>query len=139
MEFQCKIAMSCMSPTRNNLVKSQSNIHDHLLEETDTAKYLGENIHRKLKWNHHVNQLAMKANSTRDFLQRNIKQCPRKTKGLCYTTLVRPVVEYLLMLSGTPTTHNIRRLKMVQVRAARFITGDYHTTSSVTTMMQDLR
>ena len=45
-------------------------------------------------WKHHVDSITKKANSTRAFLQRNIHQCPRKTKELCYTTLVRPIVEY---------------------------------------------
>jgi hypothetical protein len=43
---------------------------------------------------HDIDQVAKKANNTLAFLRRNIQQCPRNTKALCYTTLVRPVTEY---------------------------------------------
>jgi len=37
------------------------------------------------------------------------------------------------------TQNNIRELEMVQRRAARFVTGDYRTTSSVTLMLEALQ
>ena len=39
---------------KRNIIKASCNIHGHILEETDTAKYLGVNIHHKLSWNHHI-------------------------------------------------------------------------------------
>ncbi|KAK3103099.1 hypothetical protein FSP39_016427 [Pinctada imbricata] len=69
---------------------------------------------------------------------KNIYQCPKEIKVLCYNTLVRPIMEYGGIIWGPSTAHNINRLEMVQRRAARFIMGDYHTTSSVTTMMEQL-
>ena len=35
-----------------------------------------------------------KANSTRGFLQRNLRQCSINVKSLAYVTYVRPIVEY---------------------------------------------
>ncbi len=57
--------------------------------------------------------LEKKANATRALLQRNIYISPRKTKEMCYTTLVRPITEYgsiigcvaLFRLRITPTAH----------------------------------
>ena len=40
---------------------------------------------------------------------------------------------------GPGYTENIRELEMVQRRAARFVTGDYRTTSSVTQMVDALQ
>ena len=40
---------------------------------------------------------------------------------------------------GPGYTENIRELEMVQRRAARFATGDYRTTSSVTQMVDALQ
>jgi hypothetical protein len=37
------------------------------------------------------------------------------------------------------TQKNIRELEMVQRRAARFVTGDHRTTSSVTRMLEALQ
>ena len=104
----------------------------------ETAKYLGVNIHQKLNWNTHIQQTEKKANTTRAFLQRNLYMCPRKTKEMCYTTLVRPIMEYGSIIWDPFTTQNTNRLEMVQRRSARFVIGDYHTTSSVTTMLKNL-
>ena len=64
--------------------------------------------------------------------------CPRKTKEICYTTLVRPIMEYGSIIWDLHTNSNISKLEMVQRRSARFVMGDYHTTSSVTTMLTTL-
>ena len=121
------------TPTRNPY-----NIHGHQLEEVEAAKYLGVTIHQKLSWNTHIGQVCRKANSARAFLQRNISKCPTKTKALCYTTLVRPIMEYGSIIWDPHTANNIGKLEMVQRRSARFVMGDYRTTSSVTAMMTDL-
>jgi hypothetical protein len=57
---------------------------------------------------------------------------------MCYTTLFRPITEYVSIIGDPHTTQNINRLEMVQQRSARFVMGDYHTTSSVTTMLTNL-
>ena len=42
---------------------------------------------KSLNRNHHISVVIKKANNTSSFLQRNISQCPKKTKELCYITL----------------------------------------------------
>ena len=60
-------------------------------------------------------------------------------KAQCYTTLVRPIMEYACIIWEPVTQKNIRELEMVQRRAAHFVTGDYRTTSSVTRMLEALQ
>ncbi|KAK3097903.1 hypothetical protein FSP39_014294 [Pinctada imbricata] len=120
-------------------LRAPYSIHGHVLEEVETAKYLGVIIDKSLRWSTHISAVAKKANNTRAFLQRNIYQCPRTTKALCYTTLVRPQMEYASLIWDPHTKTNINQLEMVQRRAARFVTGDYHRTSSVSTMLQQLQ
>ena len=62
---------------------------------------------------------------------------PKKIKAQCYTILVRPITEYACIIWDPITQKNIRQLDMVQRRAARFVNGDYKTTSSVTQMLVD--
>jgi len=102
------------------------------LKEADTAKYLGLNFQKSLSRNHHIDLIAKKANNATSFLQRNIHQCPRRTKELCYITLVRPLVEYSSIIWDPFTEANIWKLEMVQRRAARMVFSDYRRTSSVT-------
>jgi hypothetical protein len=98
------------------------------------AKYLGLNISHNLSWNHYIGTVTKKANNINAFLSRNISSCPSKIKAQCYTTLVIPIMEYACIIWDSVTQKNIRDLEMVQRRAARFVTGDYRTTSSVTRM-----
>lgn len=44
-----------------------------------------------------------------------------------------------MLASGTHTMNNAHKLEMVQRREARFVTGDYHRTNSVTIMLQQLQ
>ena len=72
------------------------------------------------------------------FLYRNIRTCPRKTKQLAYTTLVRPILEYASIIWDPHTASNIHKLETVQRRSARHIMHIYNRHASVTTMLQHL-
>jgi hypothetical protein len=98
---------------KRNIISHQYQIHGHTLEVVDSAKYIGVHIHKSLKWNHHIDQVAKKANNTLAFLRRNIQQSPRNTKALSYTTLVRPVTEYAGIIWDPYTAENIQKLEMV--------------------------
>jgi len=79
-----------------------------------------------------------KANNTLTFLKRNLHACPRATKETCYKSLVKPQLEYAFMVWGPHTKSNINALKTVQLRAARFISGNYRRQASVGAMLQSL-
>ena len=108
-----------------------------ILTPVDSAKYLGVTKHNKHSWNPHIEQITRKANNTRAFLQRNIHQCPSSTKALCYKTLVR--LEYASTVWDPFTSTNRDQIEMVQRRAARFVTGNYHRTSSANAMLEKLK
>ena len=95
------------------------------VEEAKTAKYLGVTIQNDLNWNKHIDATTKKANNTRAFLQRNIKQCPGKTKERCYKTLVRPILEYASVIWDPFTDDNIPKLEMVLRRSACTVFSDY--------------
>ena len=127
----------CVTNKRKPISKNYT-INGKTLELVKTAKYLGLNISHNLSWNHHIGTVTKKANNINAFLSRNISSCPSKIKAQCYTTLVRPIMEYACIIWDPVTQKNIRELEMVQRRAARFVTGDYRTTSSVTQMLAAL-
>ena len=123
---------------KRNIIQSTYTIHNHNLETTDTAKYLGIHINNTLNGNTHINKTAQRANTTSAFLHRNIRTCPRKTKHLAYTTLVRPILEYASIIWDPQTATNIHKLEMVQRRSARYIMHNYTRHAGVTTMLQHL-
>ena len=107
-------------------------IHGQVLNTVDSAKYLGLTIHKSLSWDTHIDKITKKANSTLAFLGRNISRCPTSIKAQCYPTLVRPTIEYASSVWSPVKKESINKLEAVQRRAARFATGDYQRTSSVT-------
>jgi len=110
----------------------------HFLESVQEAKYLGITLSNSLSWSPHVDLTYNRANSTLGFLRRNLRRCPSKLKETAYITLIRTVMEYAAPIWDPVLSKDIHRLESVQRRAARFIKGDWRTTSSVTAMLRDL-
>ena len=79
-----------------------------------------------------------------DFVRRNFSTCPLHIREHCYTTLVRPQLEYASSVWDNNIQCNINKLESVQRRAC-VMTIDhsllklcYRQTSSVTSMLQRL-
>ena len=62
-------------------------------------------LHEQLSWNFDTNMTATKANTARAFISRNIHSCFKKVKAACYTTLVRPMMEYATFALAPHTVH----------------------------------
>ena len=110
---------------KNDPIKSTYFIHDTPISETDSAKYLGVVIDSKLKWTNHYSNLIKKCNCTLAFIKRNLSNSPIFVKKQCYTSLIRPKLEYACAVWDPHSKSHIENLERVQKRAARFITGNY--------------
>ena len=95
-------------------------------------------MHNKLSWQKHIHSTARKADATRAFLQRNMRGCPRDTRAQCYSTLVRPIMEYASTIWDPHTQKDIDCLEKTQRCCTRFVYQDFQRTSSVTQMMTQL-
>ena len=123
---------------KRNPIRTTYKIHGHDLEDARTGKYLGATIANNLSWKPHVDAKTKAANNSLAFLRRNLTTCPQYIKAQCYKTLVRPILEYAAPVWDPHTNNNINQLEAVQRRAARFITGDYRSTSSTSQMIANL-
>ena len=123
---------------KRKIINATYLIHNVQLKRTKRAKYLGLTYSNTLSWNTHIDTITKKANNTTAFLRRNQSTYPKKVKDTCYRTFVRPQVEYGATVFDPHTTDNIKKVEAVQRRAARFVTGDYRYTSSVTAMTKNL-
>jgi hypothetical protein len=65
-----------------------------------------------------------------------VNRCPTTIKVQCFFTLVRPTLEYASSIWNPSKKDSINKVEAVQRRAARFDTGDYQRTRSVTVMLQ---
>ena len=111
-------------------------IHGKMLKHVKHAKYLGVSIDNKLTWNTHIDSICKKANSTRAFLQRNTRMCPRHIKSRCYTTYVRPTLEYASTVWDPSTQKASAKIEGVKRRSARHVFNDYDRYSSVSSIIE---
>ena len=109
------------------------------MEVVRESKYLEVNISDNLHWESHISKTAAKASRTLGFVRGNLRVNLPKIKEQAYTALVRPQMEYASVVWDPHQRKDIDKLERVQRRVARYVTGRWHNTSSVTSMLQDLQ
>ena len=114
-------------------------LRGHILERSLCTKYLGVDIQHNLSWNQHISRTTNKAHSMLGFLRRNLKSAKLNTKANAYKALVRPHVEYCCTIWSPFQQNLINKVEAVQRKAARFVCNNYHNTSSVTSMLNELQ
>ena len=72
------------------------------------------------------------------FLQRNLKHCPTSIKARCYSSMIRPILEYASAIWSPYTQRNVDLVEAVQRRSVRFIFNNYSPYASVTEMLERL-
>jgi hypothetical protein len=87
---KCKV----LQITTRSPLQSKYTIHGQVLNNVNSAKYLGLNIHKALSWDVYINKVNQKAHNTLSFSTRNISRWPTNIKAQCYSTLVRSSLEY---------------------------------------------
>ena len=105
------------------------------LDVRETHPYLGVQLSKDLKWNHHVNFITKKKTRTLNLIRRNLYSCSKEVKALTYLSLVRPTLSYASSVWDPYTQKNINQLEMVQRRAARFVFKNYSRHVSVTALI----
>ena len=121
-----------------NPIQTQYVLHGQVLEAVDHAKYIGLEISHDLKWIHHVQNVTTKANRTLGYIRRNIRTKHKGIRQTACQTLVRPQLEYASPVWSPHTDTNVSKIETVQRRAARWVTNDYSSFSSVTQMFNTL-
>ena len=125
-----------ISTNKKSPIHSEYTIHGQVLNQLDSsAKYLGLNIHKSLSWDSHIDRITKKATSTLALLERNVSRCPSIIKAQCYATLAQPTLEYASSIWSSSKNDSINKAEAVKRRAARFTTGDFQRTNSVTAML----
>ena len=108
-------------PKRTKPVTKLYEMCNQILQTVQSAKYLGVIIKDDLTWHEQICAATKKANSTLHLVARNLRRCPRATRELAYTTLVRPKVEYCASVWDPHQKEDINTLEMLNRRAARTV------------------
>ena len=98
--------------------------------------------HTTYNGNKHLTNLTKNANSTLEFLRRNLKYCSEDCKRLAYISLVRSTLEYGAVVWDSYHSRDIIAVeKCLQKQAARLIKNDYKSRfeGCVTSMLEDIK
>ena len=99
-------------------------INNTVLSHVDAATYLGVLIHKTLKFNDHIADVANKCNRKLGFIKRNLRGCPQRLKQTAYFSLVRSSAEYAGAIWDPIDTVCLQnQLQRVQHRAVRWVCG----------------
>ena len=120
-------------------IKHCYRIHSQQIQQNKSTKYLGVVIDKHLTWKEHINDICSKAIKAKAFLQQNLHRCPTLVRFNCYTSLVRPILEYAVTIWSPHLQYQKHQIEKVQRSAARFVTGDFSYRSSVTNMLIQLK
>jgi myo-inositol-hexaphosphate 3-phosphohydrolase len=96
------------------------NMHGHILESVQSAKYLGVKLSADLNWNNHIQQMTSKANKSLSFIRRNLQIYSKSVKDRAYQCLVRPKLGYCCSVGDPYTPRKNYKIEQVQRRAARY-------------------
>ena len=127
-----QVTLSNPKPTSYFLYNNQLRMVSH-------AKYLGVILDSKMNFNKHITTVCRKANSVLALLKRNLYHCNSQIRSQAYFLYVRPILEYASIVWAPYTKTNIEKLESVQRRAARFVVSDYDFSSSVTSILNELK
>ena len=113
-------------------------LHNQVLENVPSAKYLGVTITDDLEWGQHINNITSKATKTLGFLRRNLAFAPKDIKAAAYKAVVRPQLEYAAPVWTPHHQTEIGRIEKVQRTAARWACRRWRNQSHVSDMLEEL-
>ena len=101
--------------------KYEYNMMGQEIKVTPQAKDLGVTISNNLKFSHHCNEAAKKANRVLGFINRNFTYKSKDIIVPLYISLVRPHLEYANQFWAPHLRKDILKLESVQRRATKLI------------------
>ena len=86
-----------------------------IVSPTDAIDYLGVKINDRLRWNQHIDHISTATNRMLVFLWQNMHKCPRDLKAKAYKTMIRPKVEYWVIIWDPQQHKCIDKLESIQL------------------------
>ncbi len=114
-------------------------LHNSILKEEETPKYLGVYINNCHNWSNHINKTVGRAKGTLSFVQWNVQIGSKKVKETAYKSLKWPKLEYASSVWNSHDKILKAFLDIVQRRAARWASNSFGNWSSITAMLDVLQ
>ena len=98
-------------------------LNGHVIENVQTHTYLGLKFASNLRWNHHINDISIKARTRLNMMTPLKFKLDRKSLETMYKAFVLPTMEYANVVWGGTFDSDILKLEKIHVDAMRLICG----------------
>ena len=105
-------------------------LEGQVLQQATDTKFLGVIIDDKLKWNKHIDFIALKLSKRLGIIGRAKNKLPESILKVLYYTLIYPYLNYCCIIWGSASTTTLTKVFNLQKRALRLITHSNYRTSS---------
>ena len=97
---KCKFVLFGSSHKLKPFSNLSLEINEHLLERSESIKYLGVKINQTLSWIEHIHSISMKVRQRLGVLRRNKHLLPLHVCLTYYSSLFLPLVDYTDLVWG---------------------------------------
>ena len=124
-----KTKVICFSLKRERIYLPDIIFFGSKLSLVDTHVHLGVCFNSKMKWNDHIDAIALKAEKRLNLMKRLKYLVPRKTLETIYITKVRSLMEYACIIFSGASKECCDKIEQIQYHAGLIVTGALPTTS----------
>ena len=117
--------------SNSDVISPKFVIDDEVVPMINEAKYLGIQIDKTLGWKEHINIIAAKISRGIGMLRYAKRYVPLSTVKTMYRSIVEPYLRYCCTVWGCCTEADLKRLQILQNRAARIVTNSAYDTHSL--------
>ena len=117
--------------SNSDVISPKFVIDDEVVPMINEAKYLGIQIDKTLGWKEHINIIAAKISRGIGMLRYAKRYVPLSTVKTMYRSIVEPYLRYCCTVWGCCTEADLKRLQILQNRAARIVTNSAYDAHSL--------
>lgn len=106
--------------------ESTIELNETEIQSSETVRYLGIELDRKLNFRSHINKTIAKATAASNFISNYIKKespLPEKLKLQLYTAYVRPILTYASPVIISVCDQHLKKLQTIETKTLRKIKG----------------
>ena len=119
-------------------LSTKYNINGSKLQEVSHLPLLIVELSSDLTWKTHICNITSKANRILNLLRRHLCGCYQDVKERAFTSRVQPLLYYSSFVWDLYHKYDSLLLEKFQRKGARFVTGIYSYTESITSMLDDI-
>ena len=125
MKFNVNKSKIMSIHSAKNVIQFGYKMNGCLFERVSEYMDLGIIVTENLSWQKQIDSSCKKANRRIGFVKRKINYgCSKEIKLLCYTSLIRPLIEYGSIIWNTSNRTQVLQLESIQRRFTKFILGN---------------